>query len=133
LSSIQLFPRQGIDAVQLKGVPGISSFFGKTKVDPPVSGLLSSSTDSEWKPKYVTRTVTEVGSKNVSVLFPIRVGSFLIMRTTERMYIGEVMDIFKKGGNGRYGSIDLAASASEIHAFSLRVYLPLQTTVGVNG
>ncbi|KAJ7851501.1 hypothetical protein B0H14DRAFT_2581366 [Mycena olivaceomarginata] len=48
-----------------KGVPGISNAFGETKVDPPAansSGLLSSSTDSESKPKYVTRTVTEVGS-----------------------------------------------------------------------
>ncbi|KAF8169334.1 hypothetical protein K438DRAFT_1774346 [Mycena galopus ATCC 62051] len=70
-----------------------------------------------------------VGSKNVNVLFPIRLGNFLVMRTTQCMYIGEVMDIFKKGSNGRYGSIESAASTSEIHAFSLRVYLPLQTMI----
>ncbi|KAJ7491545.1 hypothetical protein B0H11DRAFT_1911801 [Mycena galericulata] len=58
---------------------------------------------------------------------------FLILRTTIRMYIGEVLDIFKKGSNGRYGSIESAASTSEIHAFSLRVYLPLQTMISLNG
>ncbi|KAF8188222.1 hypothetical protein K438DRAFT_1764441 [Mycena galopus ATCC 62051] len=65
--------------------------------------------------------------RNVSSLFPIHLGSFLVMRTTERMYIGEVIDIFKKSSSGRYGSIELATTPSEIQALSLRVYLPLQT------
>ncbi|KAJ7864618.1 hypothetical protein B0H14DRAFT_2574332 [Mycena olivaceomarginata] len=55
----------GFEKASSHSVPGISNAFGETKVDPPAansSGLLSSSTDSESKPKYVTRTVTEVGS-----------------------------------------------------------------------
>ncbi|KAF8178416.1 hypothetical protein K438DRAFT_1978042 [Mycena galopus ATCC 62051] len=51
------------------------------------------------------------------------------MRTTERMYIGEVIDIFKKGSSGHYCSIELATTTSEIEALSLRVYLPLQTII----
>ncbi|KAF8178378.1 hypothetical protein K438DRAFT_2179563 [Mycena galopus ATCC 62051] len=58
---------------------------------------------------------------------PCAAQRFLVMRTTERMYIGEVIDIFKKGSSGRYGSIELATTTSEIQALSLRVYLPLQT------
>ncbi|KAJ7679396.1 hypothetical protein DFH06DRAFT_1166490 [Mycena polygramma] len=69
-----------------------------------------------------------VTTRNVSVLYPIVIGSFLIMRTAKRVYIGEVLDIYKKGSSGRYGSIPMASAISDIQAFSLRVFLPLQFT-----
>jgi hypothetical protein len=40
-----------------------------------------------------------VASRNFCSLFPIRLRSFLVMRTTERMYIGKVIDNFKKGSS----------------------------------
>ncbi|KAJ6609185.1 hypothetical protein B0H10DRAFT_2226171 [Mycena sp. CBHHK59/15] len=69
-----------------------------------------------------------VTTRNVSILYPIAIGSFLIMRTADHVYIGEVLDIYKKGSSGRYGSIPTASAVSDIQAFSLRVFLPLQVT-----
>ncbi|KAF9230598.1 hypothetical protein BU15DRAFT_69059 [Melanogaster broomeanus] len=64
-------------------------------------------------------------SKNVSKLFPVQRHSFFIVRSAVRFYIGEVLDIYKKGTNSRYGSLDSLESLSDLMFLSLRVYLPL--------
>jgi hypothetical protein len=42
-------------------------------------------------------------------------------------YIGEVLDIYKKGANGCYSSLDAAPSTTGLSSLSLHVYLPMQT------
>jgi hypothetical protein len=42
-----------------------------------------------------------------------------------RTFIAEVLDIYKKGGNNRYGSVESAVSVDSLAWFSVRVYLPL--------
>ncbi|KIJ07765.1 hypothetical protein PAXINDRAFT_19069 [Paxillus involutus ATCC 200175] len=42
-----------------------------------------------------------------------------------RFYIGEVLDIYKKGTNSRYGLLDSSESFADLAFLSLRVYLPL--------
>ncbi|KAF9244660.1 hypothetical protein BU15DRAFT_71622 [Melanogaster broomeanus] len=64
-------------------------------------------------------------SKNVSKLFPVQRHSFFIVRSAVRFYIGEVLDIYKKGTNSRYGSLDSLESLSDLMFLSLHVYLPL--------
>ena len=49
------------------------------------------------------------------------------MRNESRMYIGKVIDMYKKGSSGRYGSIKEIANPSELQAVSLVVHLPLIT------
>ncbi|KAF9526823.1 hypothetical protein CPB83DRAFT_837122 [Crepidotus variabilis] len=53
----------------------------------------------------------QLSEKNVTALNELKRGSFLIMRTTKRFYIGEVLDIYKKG--------------QSLSWLSLRVYLEL--------
>jgi len=47
------------------------------------------------------------------------------MRSPKRFYIGEVLDIYQKGNNSHYGSVDSAIKATDLSFFSLRVFLPL--------
>jgi hypothetical protein len=49
------------------------------------------------------------------------------MRNDSRMYIGKVLDMYKKGSSGRYGSVTNSANLAELQAVSLLVYLPLLT------
>ncbi|KAI0739802.1 hypothetical protein C8Q80DRAFT_1079609, partial [Daedaleopsis nitida] len=46
-----------------------------------------------------------------------------------RMYIGEVLDIYKKS-SGRHGSVETATSCTGLSHISLRVYLPLTVDEG---
>ncbi|KAI0711719.1 hypothetical protein C8Q76DRAFT_694566 [Earliella scabrosa] len=46
------------------------------------------------------------------------------MRTKKRLYLGEVLDIYKKIAR-RHGSIPKATSCAGLPYFSLRAYLPL--------
>ncbi|KAE9383937.1 hypothetical protein BT96DRAFT_739387, partial [Gymnopus androsaceus JB14] len=43
-----------------------------------------------------------------------------------RMYIGQVLDIYKKGQNSRHGSVHEATELSGLSYLSLRVFLPLR-------
>jgi len=49
------------------------------------------------------------------------------IRNDSRMYIGKVLDMYKKGSSGRYGSVTKSANLAELQAVSLLVYLPLLT------
>ncbi|PPQ87597.1 hypothetical protein CVT24_011811 [Panaeolus cyanescens] len=46
--------------------------------------------------------------------------------SSQRMYIGQVLDLYKTGDNSRYGSISEASNIKDIAWLSLRVYLPIQ-------
>jgi hypothetical protein len=52
--------------------------------------------------------------------------------STDRFYIGQVLDLYKRGANSRYGSVELASSAQGLSWLSLRVYLPLQLVCASN-
>lgn len=63
---------------------------------------------------------------SLSGLFMLKRGSFLVMRSSlSRYYVGEVLDIYKKGESSRYGSIPSSATLDGLSWLSLRVYLPL--------
>ncbi len=64
-------------------------------------------------------------SRNVNGVFHLFVGNFMIIRTDNRTFIGEVLDIYKKGMNNRYASIESADSLSQLAAVAVRAYLPL--------
>jgi hypothetical protein len=44
-----------------------------------------------------------------------------------RFYIGEILDVYKRGANSRYGSIRNSTTASGLAYMSMRVYLTLTT------
>jgi hypothetical protein len=67
-----------------------------------------------------------VEGKNVTALYPLQPGCFVIMHTTKRYYIGEILDLYKKGNNSRYGSVESAEKVSALSWLSLRVFLPLE-------
>ncbi|KAJ6579492.1 hypothetical protein DFH09DRAFT_1445551 [Mycena vulgaris] len=66
-------------------------------------------------------------AKNVHQLNPLAVGSMTLMWSGKRFYIGQVMDLYKKGANSRYGSLPSSPSVSGLAFLSLRVYLPMTT------
>ncbi|KAJ3851678.1 hypothetical protein EV368DRAFT_83283 [Lentinula lateritia] len=66
-----------------------------------------------------------LGAKNVTALNPLTPQSFVLMRTAQRIYIGQVLDIYKKGQNSRHGSVATATDLSGLSYLSLRVFLPL--------
>jgi hypothetical protein len=67
-------------------------------------------------------------AKNVHSLNPLSIGSLTIFWNGKRFYIGEIMDVFKKGANSRYGSVPGATSVSGLAYLSVRVYLKLGTS-----
>ncbi|KAJ4480786.1 hypothetical protein C8R41DRAFT_771229 [Lentinula lateritia] len=66
-----------------------------------------------------------LGAKNVTALNPLTPQSFVLMRTAQHIYIGQVLDIYKKGQNSRHGSVATATDLSGLSYLSLRVFLPL--------
>ena len=66
-------------------------------------------------------------TRNVTHFNPLQPGTFVIMRNKTHEYIGEVLDVYKKGSSGRHGSVAAAPSTSGLSYLSLRVYLPMQT------
>jgi hypothetical protein len=64
-------------------------------------------------------------SCNVNGVFRLFVGNFMIIRTDNCTFIGEVLDIYKKGMNNRYASIESTDSLSQLAAVAVRAYLPL--------
>ncbi|KAJ7511549.1 hypothetical protein B0H11DRAFT_2268643 [Mycena galericulata] len=71
--------------------------------------------------------VPHIMAKNVHQLNPLAIGSMTVMWNGTRFYIGEIMDVYKRGANSRYGSVPNAQSVSGLAFLSLRVYLPLLT------
>ena len=68
-----------------------------------------------------------LSTKNVNAIFQITLNSFVIMRNDSRMYIGKILDMYKKGSSGRYGLVTKSTNLAELQAVSLLVYLPLLT------
>lgn len=66
-----------------------------------------------------------IGSKNVTSIYPLRRTNFVIMRTQKRNYIGQVLDIYRRGSGSRHGSILESATISGLSYLSLRVFLVL--------
>ncbi|KAJ7724790.1 hypothetical protein B0H16DRAFT_1698555 [Mycena metata] len=66
-------------------------------------------------------------AKNVHQLNPLSVGHMTIMWNGTRFYIGQILDVYKKGANSRHGSIPSPISISGRSFISLRAYLPLGT------
>ncbi|KAH7891084.1 hypothetical protein F5I97DRAFT_128655 [Phlebopus sp. FC_14] len=74
------------------------------------------------------KELPDLEGRNVSKVYPVVPSSFFIVRSdTARFYIGEVLDIYKKGANSRYGSVDSADSLSDVAFLSLHVYLSLSS------
>ncbi|KAJ7194862.1 hypothetical protein GGX14DRAFT_359779 [Mycena pura] len=73
-----------------------------------------------------------ISAKNVHALNPLSVGTFCFMWNGVRFYIGEILDVYKKGASSRYGSIEDSQTASGLSYLSLRVYLALGTGVTTN-
>jgi hypothetical protein len=64
----------------------------------------------------------------VHALHPLRPGSFVIIRNEKRMYIGEVLDLYKKGKD-RHGSVPSSSNTAELSYLSLRVYRALDSDI----
>ncbi|KAJ3766604.1 hypothetical protein FB446DRAFT_757584 [Lentinula raphanica] len=71
-----------------------------------------------------------LGTKNVTLLYPLVPYTFVLMKTSVRMYIGQVLDIYKKGQSSRYGSVNKATEINGLSFLSLRVFLPLIAASG---
>ena len=71
-----------------------------------------------------------IAQQNINAMYRLRSGHFVIMCTElQRFYIGEVLDIYKKGTSSRYGSVDDASTAAGLSYLALRVYLPLKMSL----
>ncbi len=76
-------------------------------------------------PNALFQALPNMGSRNVNGVFRLLVGNFVIIRTDNRTFIGEVLDIYKKGMSNRYASIESADSLSQLAAVAVHAYLPL--------
>ncbi|KAJ7601957.1 hypothetical protein DFH06DRAFT_1399828, partial [Mycena polygramma] len=75
----------------------------------------------------IASVLPKISAKNVHALNPLSVGTFCFMWNGARFYIGEILDVYKKGASSRYGSIEDSQTASGLSYLSLRVYLALGT------
>ena len=69
---------------------------------------------STWAsvPSVTLLQLPNLSSKNITVLHPLKRDTFVIMRlSTNCFYIGQVLDLYKRGADPRYGFIELASSA----------------------
>ena len=73
-----------------------------------------------------------LATKNISIIYPLVLGSFVIACTPRRHFIGEVLNMYKKGSNSRHNSIISTSSDSELSYISLQVHLLLVDNVGVS-
>ncbi len=64
-------------------------------------------------------------SCNVNGVFCLFVGNFMIIWTNNHTFIGEVLNIYKKGMNNSYASIESANSLSQLAIVVMQAYLPL--------
>lgn len=58
------------------------------------------------------------------MLYPLRLGNYVILRhpKSERIYIGEVLDIFAQAQSSRYNSLAAANGTPGLSALAVRVY-----------
>ena len=77
--------------------------------------------------------VANISTRNINNIFYLKRGSYLVVRNeSERMFIGEVLDLYKTTSGNRYGSVISANSAAELKYLSARVFLPLLTVSAYN-
>ncbi|KAJ7215860.1 hypothetical protein GGX14DRAFT_606774 [Mycena pura] len=69
-----------------------------------------------------------ISAKNVHALNPLSVGAYTVMWNGARWYIGEILDVYKRGASSRYGSVRNPTSTSGLAYLSVRVYLALTST-----
>lgn len=92
--------------------------------------------------KVVNDIPLHLSERGVTALNDIHRGVYLIMRSStpinknsktnsERFYIGQVLDIYKKGQSSRYGSVERQNTLDGLAYISLRVYLALGITVSI--
>ncbi|KZW01196.1 hypothetical protein EXIGLDRAFT_745195 [Exidia glandulosa HHB12029] len=69
--------------------------------------------------------IPHIDSKNITALHPLQEGCFVIMRNEARTYIGEVIEVFKKGESksGRHGSVDVVTSFTGLSYLALHAHL----------
>ena len=72
-----------------------------------------------------------LATKNISIIYPLALGGFVIAHMPRRHFIGEVLNMYKKGSNSCHNSIISTSSDSELSYISLRVHLLLVDNVGV--
>ncbi|KAJ7147344.1 hypothetical protein C8R46DRAFT_1359850 [Mycena filopes] len=82
-----------------------------------IAAVVQRLVDTDVLPNMIT--------KNVHALNPLAVGHMTIMWSGTRFYIGEILNVYKKGANSRYGSVSSPTSISNLSFLALRVYLPL--------
>jgi hypothetical protein len=73
-----------------------------------------------------TLAALNISGQGINAIYRLQPGSFVIMSTTKRFYVGQVLDLYKQAASSRYGSVDEATSASSLSYLALKVYLPLQ-------
>ncbi|KAJ7737961.1 hypothetical protein B0H16DRAFT_1762009 [Mycena metata] len=80
-----------------------------------------------WVCHQLTRfaVLPNISAKNVHALNPLSVGTYTIVWNGIRFYVGEILDVYKRGASSRYGSVRNSISTSGLAYMSLRVYLPL--------
>lgn len=77
--------------------------------------------------------VANISTRNINSIFFLKRGSYLVVRNeSERMFIGEVLDLYKTASGNRYGSVISANSVAELKYLSVRVFLPLVTVSAHN-
>jgi hypothetical protein len=70
--------------------------------------------------------LSNVSGRNVNGLFFLKRGSYVIVRNaSSRVYIGEILDLYKLSSGNRYGSVKTANAVEELRYLSFKVYLPL--------
>ncbi|KAF7972503.1 hypothetical protein HWV62_17876 [Athelia sp. TMB] len=74
--------------------------------------------------RFIT-VLQNLNGRNVNGFNYLRRGSFVVVRNTVRLYIGEVLDMYKTASRSRYGSVKTAGSVEELKYLSVRAYLSL--------
>ncbi|KAJ7877129.1 hypothetical protein B0H13DRAFT_1893350 [Mycena leptocephala] len=68
-------------------------------------------------------TVPKLRTRGVDAITPIRLGSFVIMRSAIRLYLGEVLGIYRYGSvSGKHESYTDAETVDGLSYLGLRVY-----------
>lgn len=111
----------------------MQEFSHHVSVTQKLGGLEKATTGRELRWKGVVKAIERstaaaslpnISTKDVKALHPLVLGSFVIARTNMRMYIGEVLDLYKKG-NHRHGSVLSTNNIAKLSYLSLRVYRAL--------
>ena len=87
--------------------------------------LETTSSLTKENPSILRSQLPNIATKNVTAIYQLQHGSFLIMRSEKRFYVGQVLDLYKRGSSSRHGSVDNLSSVQGLSWVSLRVFLPL--------